>query len=184
MSRFFRRKKFCAFTAKGVESIDYKDLNTLKQYVSENGKVVPSRLTGTKARYQRQLAVAIKRARYLALLPYTDHHEKGAPVVEVILLEKVKTLGDLGDVVKVKSGYGRNYLLPQGKALTANEGNKKVFEQRKAELLKKSQESLKAAKMRAEQINGKSVTVRALAAEEGKLYGSVGPPVIRPPAAA
>ena len=59
---------------KGVESIDYKDLNTLKQYVSENGKVVPSRLTGTKAFYQRQLAVAIKRARYLALLPYTDLH--------------------------------------------------------------------------------------------------------------
>ena|ERR1043166_3177452 len=95
--------------------------------------------------------------------------------MEVILLEKVTNLGDLGDVVKVKSGYGRNFLLPQGKALTANESNKKVFEQRKAELLKKSQESLKAAKMRAEQINGKSVTVRALAAEEGKLYGSVGP---------
>jgi large subunit ribosomal protein L9 len=95
--------------------------------------------------------------------------------MEVILLEKVKNLGDLGDVVKVKSGYGRNFLLPQGKALTANEGNKKVFEARKAELLKKSQESLKASKMRAEQIAGKTVTVKALAAEEGKLYGSVGP---------
>ena len=95
--------------------------------------------------------------------------------MEVILLEKVKNLGDLGDIVKVKSGYGRNYLLPQGKALTANEGNKKVFEARKAELLKKSQESLKGAKMRAEAIAGKTVTVKALAAEEGKLYGSVGP---------
>jgi large subunit ribosomal protein L9 len=95
--------------------------------------------------------------------------------MEVILLEKVTNLGDLGDVVKVKSGYGRNYLLPQGKALTANEANKKVFEQRKAELLKKSQESLKAAKMRAEQVGGKTFTVKALAAEEGKLYGSVGP---------
>ena len=95
--------------------------------------------------------------------------------MEVILLEKVKNLGDLGDVVKVKSGYGRNFLLPQGKALTANEANKKVFEQRKAELLKKSQESLRAAQMRAEAISGKTVTVKALAAEEGKLYGSVGP---------
>jgi large subunit ribosomal protein L9 len=95
--------------------------------------------------------------------------------MEVILLEKVKNLGDLGDVVKVKSGYGRNFLLPQGKALTANEGNKKVFEQRKAELLKKSQDSLKSAQMRAELLNGKTVTVKALAAEEGKLYGSVGP---------
>ena len=70
MSRFFRRRKFCRFTAEGVTEIDYKDLDTLKQYVSETGKIVPSRITGTKAKYQRQLATAIKRARYLALLPY------------------------------------------------------------------------------------------------------------------
>ena len=74
MSRFFRRQKFCRFTAEGVKEIDYKDLDTLKQYVSETGKIVPSRITGTKAKYQRQLATAVKRARYLALLPYTDAH--------------------------------------------------------------------------------------------------------------
>lgn len=74
MSRFFRRRKFCRFTAEGVQEIDYKDLNLLKQYVSESGKIVPSRITGTSARYQRQLADAIKRARYLALLPYSDSH--------------------------------------------------------------------------------------------------------------
>jgi small subunit ribosomal protein S18 len=74
MSRYFRRRRFCRFTAEGVTEIDYKDLDTLKQYISENGKIVPSRITGTKARYQRQLASAIKRARYLALLPYTDQH--------------------------------------------------------------------------------------------------------------
>ena len=74
MSRFFRRRKFCRFTAEGVTEIDYKDLDTLKQYVSETGKIVPSRITGTKAEYQRQLATAVKRARYLALLPYTDAH--------------------------------------------------------------------------------------------------------------
>ncbi len=74
MARFFRRRKFCRFTAEGVTEIDYKDLNTLKQYIGETGKIVPSRITGTKARYQRQLATAIKRARYLALLPYTDNH--------------------------------------------------------------------------------------------------------------
>ena len=74
MARFFRRRKFCRFTAEGVLEIDYKDLNTLKAYISETGKIVPSRITGTKAKYQRQLAVAIKRARYLALLPYTDSH--------------------------------------------------------------------------------------------------------------
>jgi small subunit ribosomal protein S18 len=70
----FRRRKFCRFTAEGITEIDYKDLNILKQYVGESGKIVPSRITGTKAKYQRQLAVAVKRARFLALLPYTDNH--------------------------------------------------------------------------------------------------------------
>ena len=74
MVNFFRRRKFCRFTAEGVQEICYKDLNTLKAYISETGKIVPSRITGTKSRYQRQLARAIKRARYIALLPYTDHH--------------------------------------------------------------------------------------------------------------
>jgi small subunit ribosomal protein S18 len=76
MARFFRRRKFCRFTAEGVKQIDYKDLETLKAYISETGKIVPSRITGTKAKYQRQLATAIKRARYLALLPYTDAHDR------------------------------------------------------------------------------------------------------------
>ncbi len=75
MARFFRRRKFCKFTAEGIKEIDYKDLDTLKQYVTETGKIVPSRITGTKARYQRQLATAVKRARFLALLPYTDAHQ-------------------------------------------------------------------------------------------------------------
>ena len=74
MAKFFRRKKFCRFTAEGVVEIDYKDLNTLRQYISETGKIVPSRITGTKARYQRQLTTAIQRARFLALLPYCDNH--------------------------------------------------------------------------------------------------------------
>jgi small subunit ribosomal protein S18 len=74
MARYFRRRKYCRFTAEGITEIDYKDLNLLKAFVSESGKIVPSRITGTKARYQRQLATAIKRARYLALLPYTDSH--------------------------------------------------------------------------------------------------------------
>ncbi|MBM5811737.1 MAG: 30S ribosomal protein S18 [Gammaproteobacteria bacterium] len=74
MSRFFRRKKYCKFSAEGVTQIDYKDLPTLKGYITETGKIVPSRITGTRSFYQRQLAVAVKRARYLALLPYTDQH--------------------------------------------------------------------------------------------------------------
>lgn len=75
MSRQFRRRKFCRFTAANVKRIDYKDLSTLRSYITESGKIVPSRITGTKARYQRQLASAIKLARYLALLPYCDQHK-------------------------------------------------------------------------------------------------------------
>ncbi len=75
MGRYFRRRKYCRFTAEGVKEIDYKDLGTLKAYITETGKIVPSRITGTRSKYQRQLATAVKRARYLALLPYTDQHE-------------------------------------------------------------------------------------------------------------
>lgn len=74
MARFFRRRKFCRFTAEGTKEIDYKDIATLKAYTTETGKIVPSRITGTKARYQRQLATAVKRARCLALLPFCDRH--------------------------------------------------------------------------------------------------------------
>ena len=70
----FKRKKFCRFTAEKVEQIDYKDIDVLKDFVQENGKIMPARITGTKARYQRQLGTAIKRARFLALLSYTDLH--------------------------------------------------------------------------------------------------------------
>ncbi|MFD2190874.1 30S ribosomal protein S18 [Pistricoccus aurantiacus] len=75
MARFFRRRKFCRFTAEGIKHIDYKDIDMLKAYITETGKIVPSRITGTRARYQRQLSTAVKRARYLALLPYTDSHQ-------------------------------------------------------------------------------------------------------------
>ena len=70
----FKRKKFCRFTVAKVEQVDYKDVDTLKDFVQENGKIMPARLTGTSAHYQRQVDTAIKRARYLALLPYTDLH--------------------------------------------------------------------------------------------------------------
>jgi small subunit ribosomal protein S18 len=73
-SAYFRRRKYCRFTAEKIEEIDYKDLTMLRQYVTETGKIVASRVTGTSARYQRQLATAIKRARFLALIPYTDGH--------------------------------------------------------------------------------------------------------------
>ena len=72
--QLFKRRKFCRFTAEKIAEVDYKDINILKEFVSENGKLIPARITGTKARYQRQLSVAVKRARFLALLTYTDLH--------------------------------------------------------------------------------------------------------------
>ena len=74
MAHYFRRRRYCRFTEEGIEQIDYKDIELLKDFITETGKIVPSRVTGTKARYQRQLSTAIKRARYVALLPYSDQH--------------------------------------------------------------------------------------------------------------
>lgn len=70
----FKRRKFCRFSAEKVVEIDYKDVDVLKDFIAENAKIMPARLTGTKAGYQRQLSTAIKRARFLALMPYTDNH--------------------------------------------------------------------------------------------------------------
>ena len=70
----FRRKKFCRFTVEKVKEVDYKDVEVLKDFINEQGKIIPARITGTKSRYQRQLSTAIERARFLALLPYTDQH--------------------------------------------------------------------------------------------------------------
>lgn len=74
MAKFFRRRKFCRFTVEGITEVDYKDVDLLKDFVGESGKIIPSRITGTKVKYQRQLSTAVKRARFLALLPYSDNH--------------------------------------------------------------------------------------------------------------
>lgn len=70
----FKRKKFCRFTAEGIKTIDYKNIELLKDFINENGKIIPARITGTKSSYQRQLGGAVERARFLAMLPYTDRH--------------------------------------------------------------------------------------------------------------
>ena len=71
----FKRRKFCRFTAEKIQEVDYKQVDLLKDFISENGKIIPARITGTKAHYQRQLATAVKRARFLSLLPYTEQHK-------------------------------------------------------------------------------------------------------------
>jgi large subunit ribosomal protein L9 len=95
--------------------------------------------------------------------------------MNVILLENVENLGGIGDLVKVKPGYGRNFLLPQGKAALATEENMKAIEARRAELEKTAAEEVSKARARAETINGVEVVIPANAGSEGKLFGSVGP---------
>src|ERR1700677_136535 len=94
--------------------------------------------------------------------------------MEVILLEKVRNLGNLGDKVDVKSGYGRNFLIPQNKAVFATDDNIKHFELRRAEFEKKANQSLATAEQRAAKLNDTMVIISAMASDEGKLYGSVG----------
>ena len=94
--------------------------------------------------------------------------------MQVILLEKVRNLGNLGDKVNVKSGYGRNFLIPQNKAVFATPKSNELFEQRRAELEKKAQQSLSAAEQRAAKLNDTTLVISAMASDEGKLYGSVG----------
>lgn len=93
--------------------------------------------------------------------------------MDVILLEKVENFGNLGDRVKVKPGFGRNYLIPMGKAVPASKENIEVFEKRRAELEAKAREALAAAEQQRDKVNGVTVTISAKASEEGKLFGSV-----------
>ena len=94
--------------------------------------------------------------------------------MDVILLEKVQNLGNIGDQVKVRGGYGRNFLVPQGKAVPASDENVKIFEEKKAELEAKAAEKLAAAETRAEQLKEVAVQITSKAGDEGKLYGSIG----------
>lgn len=94
--------------------------------------------------------------------------------MQVILLEKIENLGGIGDLVKVKPGYARNFLIPKGKATVATPENIAKFEERRAELERKAAEELAAAKARAKKLEGQAVRIKAQAGPEGKLFGSIG----------
>ena len=104
--------------------------------------------------------------------------------MDVILLDKVQGLGQLGDTARVKPGYARNYLIPQGKAVRATKANIEQFEAERAELERKQAERLSAAQKRADQFAGVTLEVQVKAGDEGKLFGSVGPSDIVEAAAA
>ena len=168
----FRRRKFCRFTAEKIEWIDYKDIEVLKDFINENGKIIPARITGTKARYQRQLSDG-DQARALPRAAALHRPALRRPTMQVILMEKVVNLGNLGDVVKVKDGFARNFLIPHGKAKRATEHNLKEFEARRAELEKARPQTLAEAQERGAKLDGLTVQITQKAGLDGRLFGSV-----------
>src|SRR3954449_108462 len=154
---FFRRRKSCPFSGKDAPKIDYKDIRLLQGFVSERGKIVPSRITAVSSKKQRELARAIKRARHIGLLPYAVEKERRD--MEVIDVEHVEKLGAIGDVVKVKDGFARNYLLPNKKALRANEANRKVFEANRAKIEADNASRRDDAQKDAKNFEGAAVTM-------------------------
>ena len=115
----FKRKRFCRFTVTGVEEIDYKDVDTCA-ISSPKRQDHPARLTGTRAIFQRQLNTAIKRARFLALVPYRPAQDLRSTTHANHSARKVVNLGNLGEIVKVKDGYARNFLIPPGRCPRAH----------------------------------------------------------------
>src|SRR6478672_7639026 len=140
---FFRRRKSCPFSGKDAPRIDYKDVRLLQGFVSERGKIVPSRITAVSTKKQRELAKAIKRA------------------------------GHLGDVVTVKNGFARNYLLPNKKALRANESNRKLFEANRSKIEADNESRKSDAETASKTVDGKTVQLIRQASNTGQLYGSV-----------
>ena len=160
----YKFKKNCPLSIKGAPKIDYKNIKLLKKYVSENGKILPSRITNISQKKQRELSLSIKRARNLALLQ-----------MKVILLENIKRIGSIGEIIDVKRGFARNFLISNKKALYASKENISQVEKIKSELSKKDNEKKKEAKKILEKINKKEYKVKKLSTENKELYGSVKP---------
>ena len=131
----YKFKKTCPLSSKDAPAVDYKNIKLLKRYVSENGKILPSRITNISQKKQRELSLSIKRARNLALIQK----------MKVILLENLKKIGSIGEIINVKRGFARNFLIANQKALYASKENIKQVEKIKAELNKKDLEKKKVS---------------------------------------
>ena len=160
------KRKACVYCKEKIDYVDYKDVVSLRKFVSERGKIRARRVTGNCVQHQRDVATAVKNARQMALLPY-------AAQMKVILQKPVEKLGDPGDVVEVAAGYARNYLVPRGLAVRAEKGALKHAENlKRAHVSRQSKEKIEFEALAATLIASK-VTIAARAGEEGKLFGSV-----------
>ena len=146
-----KKKKYCRFKKSGIKYIDYKDPEFLKKFLNEQGKILPRRITGTSLKYQRRVAQA-----------------------EIILKEDVANLGYKNDIVTVKSGYGRNYLIPTGKAVIASPAAKKMLAEELKQRAHKLEKIKKDAEAVAESLKGISLTIPTKVSATGVIYGSVG----------
>ena len=161
----YKFKKSCPLSVKNAPKIDYKNIKLLKRFVSENGKILPSRITNVSQKKQRELSLSIKRARNLALIQ----------IMKVILLENLAKIGSIGEIIDVKRGFARNYLISNKKALYASKQNIKEVEKIKSELNKKDQEKKKHAKQIFDNLNNKIFEIKKLVTENNDLYGSIKP---------
>ena len=166
---FFRKKKICPLEGVNESLIDYKNIKLLSRFISEGGRILPSRITSLSAKNQRRVKNAIRRARILAFITIC----KTRIVMEIILLERYRKLGGIGDIVNVKNGFARNYLIPQKKALRATKANKEVFEAKKAEIQKEFDNKVEAATVVKKALENKHILIIKQASEDDRLYGSV-----------
>ena len=157
-------QKKCPLSLKNAPIIDYKNINLLKKYTSDNGKIISSKITSVSFNKQKKLTKEIKKAKILGLIQ-----------MEIILLENIINLGNIGDKVNVKDGYGRNYLLKQGKALRFNKENQDFVNKKKDELNKKNNELKKKFIDISMLVNKKTFTFFKESKENGDLYGSIKP---------
>ena len=164
-----KKKKYCRFKKSGIKYIDYKDPEFLKKFLNEQGKILPRRITGTSLKFQRRVATAVKRARQIALLPYVTDL-----IMKIILIEDVQNLGYKDDVVEVKNGYARNFLLPTKKAILATESALKQLAEKQKQQAQKMAKIKADAEALAEAVKAAGALEFAVkASEEGKIYGSV-----------
>ena len=161
----YKFKKSCPLSVKNAPKVNYKNIKLLKRFVSENGKILPSRITNVSQKKQRELSLSIKRARNLALIQ----------IMKVILLENLSKIGSIGEIIDVKRGFARNYLISNKKALYASKQNIKEVEKIKSELNKKDQEKKKHAKQIFDNLNNKIFEIKKLVTENNDLYGSIKP---------
>jgi len=175
------RRKSCQYCRDKVEQVDYKDVTSLRKFVSEKGKIRSRRITGSCRRHQVQIARAVKRARELALLPYVNEggREDSAIAIgrcampEAILLQDVDTLGEQGNVVDVSKGYLRNYLMPRKLAQPATRGAVEAIRQRQDAAERAERNAIEKAEENVNLLNRTVLTIPQQAGADGRLFGSV-----------